>query len=367
MTTDTGNIIRRVDELLTEFGDLHQFNARRISLFAEMRQLATQCSSDEEAAFLGSVIESLYEEDPEGTIAEIFRTQHPPGLAGIYRKTGLSEARAVLESLVSSEEAKERRLRSPFPYHNLATIYHLSRQTESQAGEQPEASSHRALELALAAGDLYTDSEAKHVSGMDPTERETMAMNAYSLAALLHISNRELEECERWLQRASELGEGSTHTRFVSGLYHLHKTEYEPAIELLSRVADELDSDNMHSPDVLFHLARACMKQAAVIEESDSSGSTVLLNKARTCLEEAAELDPHYALAHLKLGLITLQTDCEKSMTHFGRALRSDAGLYDSLLKLYCPGTCTGCSGVKLKLMLLELLSTFKKEQASVD
>lgn len=348
---------------LAEFYGLHEFNARRISLLSDIQRVADEVGCREGRAVAEELVASILLTAPEREIPRAFRRCTPGEMPQIYRRQGLVEARVLLEEMVLKERSKPVAGRNPCPYYNLAYVYQL------QSRRAPDHSERSRL----LDGGLDLMEEAKMVLGRQADRlpagwrsRETMLAVMENLCAVIRLSRCEVDAARAALDRA--LGYDSTlpEAHAMLGVLLVGKGEYDASILEMHKALQEFLARGQDVADVWFHLARAYYKKAALLPDADEGGGR-LYAEAQACLAQALRIDPAFALAHLKLGLLLLRTDCERAVTHFRMAMEADISMYDAVTHAVCPRVCCTCSGVRLKMMLLDLLSHFKKRRLAVE
>lgn len=346
-----------VDQFLSEFYGLHEFNARRISLLSDVENVAKEVSQTEGAELAEELVQSVALAAPEQEIPRAFRRITPTEMPQIYRMHGLEEARAILEPLIEAEISKPASERNPCLYYNLAYVYQL----QARSLEDP-AEREMLLDLGLhvleqAKQSLEQQPKVRLKKGWRP--RNTMLATMENMAAIIYLSCSEGDEARASLERAMHYDPNLPDAHFVMGVYLIKQKKFDEAIVELHKALQDFVAAGRELADPWFHLARVYYKKAALLPDG-SSEEERMYAEASSCLEHALHIDPDFALAHMKLGMILVRSNCERAVEHFGQALQADPSLYTTIGEVVCPRVCRGCNGVRLKIMLADLLLRYK-------
>ena len=365
-TLESATTLQRVEALVSEFCSLHRWNARRIFLLGEIGKIVRENRKSDNDALFADVLNCLSAEAPNEEISAVFLLRTPPEMAQIYRTHGLQEAIRFLEQLVAMEDEKDEGGRAARPYYNLACLYYLSSRTSEADDDRKAVSRVRALELLECACALFgshAGGEGTRGAASTAEERNRCTARAHSLAALVLLSRGEGGRCRGEIEAAFAHDPTIPEARFARGVYLLKQGEYDEAIRELESAAQAAAEDGEGIAEFVFHLARACYKKRELLasQEAGETGShdsrgqemAALYRRAVSLLKRTTTIDPHFAVAHFKLGVLTLEEDCEEAMKHFEDALRADPVLVDAVGRVRCPGRCVRCKGTKLKILLL--------------
>ncbi|MBT7701050.1 MAG: hypothetical protein HN700_12230 [Verrucomicrobia bacterium] len=346
------------ENLLAHLFDLHALNAKRLRIVAKIKDEVAKNWPSEDESLLAAILNAIEHEQPADTIPHALSTHIPQGMTTIYRKHGLKDARRLLERLVSHENSTPDRDKLPYPYYNLSYVYLLSSRLRFLDAAYRKEMSRKALTFATKATELFQN----HADG------EIDCARSYCLEALIHLSCDNPRDCktaiDNALARAPELPEA----RFAEGVYHLECQHFDIAIERLASAMNTLQASGQELADVTFHLGRAYQKKRLSIlnatPENERAGLRSQLSgcytSAATYLTQATELDPDFALAHFRLGQLKTETNCEAAMAHFEAALQIDVRYFDIIGQSQCSQACKGCSGTKLKMLLMGLLGPYR-------
>lgn len=355
-----------IEQFLSEFYGLHELNARRISLLEDLQRAARDTSSEETAPLAEEIVASVSVTAPKRSISKGFLRYTPVEMPQIYRKMGLSEAGALLEDLVEAERGKPLQDRNPCPYYNLAYVYQLkARALQGKEGD-------RLFDLGLALLE-----QAKHALEAQHTDagstgwrtRESMLAVMENLEAVIYLSRGDMYACEASVRKSISCDPDLPDAYFTDAVRLIQCGDFDRSILQMHKSMQMFIARGQEVADTWFHLARAYYKKAAHAQPHTEPTSERLYNEAIACLRKALEIDKDFALAHYKLGILLMRSDCDLAAQHLSEAIRSDISLYQAVTQVICPRVCTGCSGIKIKILLMNVLaqyeSDFKKYQAA--